>query len=305
MKRIGRKAVVVTITAVLGLGILGTAAFAAFAPSPADTFELVPSLPGVADAPKVGGDKLKTLLDTLVTKGVITQQQEDAILAALQTARTGDRTQAEFLKKALASLFDQSATYLGMTGADLKAKLPGTSLAAIANATPGKSRDALVAYLVNAANEAITKAQSAGTITPDQANTARTAAPKHIASFVDHAYPAGKPRTHVAPHAVVPSLFSFIGDEQRAAREYLGLSEKDLVTAVHSGKSLGEIADSTPGKTRAGLIATLTNTANAKIDEAQKDGKLTADQATQFKAKVADTVTHIVDGKAKAPTKSH
>lgn len=302
MKRFGRKAVAVTVTAVFGLGILGTAAFAAFAPAPVDTFALVPSLPGVTEAPKVGNDKLKALLDTLVTKGVITQQQEDAILTAMQTARTGDKHQADFLKKVLAALFDQSATYLGVTSADLKTKLPGTSLAAIANATPGKSRDALVAYLVNAANDAINKAQTAATITADQAKDARTAVPTHIASFVDHVYPAAKP--NVGPRVAVPSIFAFIGDEQRAARDYLGLSDKDLVAALRSGKSLGEIADSTTGKTRAGLIATLVNTANAKIDQAQKDGKLTAEQATQFKAKVVDTVTQTVDRKAKTPVKS-
>ena len=41
MKLFGRKAAVVAITVVIGLGALGTAAFAAFAPVAADTFTLV------------------------------------------------------------------------------------------------------------------------------------------------------------------------------------------------------------------------------------------------------------------------
>ena len=291
MKLFGRRAVIAAVTAVFGLGLLGTAAFAAFAPAPADTFALVPSLPGapVAEAAK-GGDKLKALLDALVTKGVITQGQEDAIIGAVKDAR-GDKAREDFLRKVLASLFEQSATYLGMQPADLKAKLPGTSLAAIANGTAGKSRDGLVTYLTSAANDAIAKALADKKITQDQADKAKAAAPAHIASFVDHTYMKPQPR------AVVPNIKQFIGEAQRAARDYLGLSDKDLMTALRGGKSLGEIADATAGKSRTGLIATLVNTANAKIDQAVKDSKLTADQAVQLKSKVSDAVTQLVDRK--------
>src|SRR5436853_131546 len=140
MKFIGRRAAIIAVTTVLGLGILGGAALAAFAPVPVDTFSLVPSLPGTPVAAPKDGDKLKALLDGLVARNVITQQQEDAILGAVKDAR-GDKQQSMFLRGVFASLFEQSATYLGMQPADLKAKLPGTSLAAIANATAGKSRD--------------------------------------------------------------------------------------------------------------------------------------------------------------------
>src|SRR5436305_11131504 len=99
MKLIGRRAVIAAVAGIFGLGLLGSVALAALAPSPADTFALVPSLPGapIADAPKGAGDKLKTLLDGLVAKNVITQQQEDAILGALQTARA-DKGQGELLR---------------------------------------------------------------------------------------------------------------------------------------------------------------------------------------------------------------
>src|SRR5438874_4170099 len=105
MKLFGRKAAVVAITAVIGLGALGTAAFAAFAPVATDTFTLVPSLPGTSvAAPKGGGDKLKALLDGLVAKGVITQSQEDAIIAGLQTARGHDKTGEDLVRRVLGSL---------------------------------------------------------------------------------------------------------------------------------------------------------------------------------------------------------
>lgn len=296
MNRIGRRAAVIAVTAIFGLGLMGSAAFAAFAPTPSDTFSLVPSLPGTAVAQTPPQNKLKDVLDGLVQKGIITQQQEDAILAALKDAN-GDRARAELLRKVFAGLFEQSATYLGMQPKDLRAKLPGTSLAAIANATAGKSRDGLVAYLTTAANDAIAKALAAGTITQAQADKATAAVPGHIAKFVDHTWPTPKPR--------LPNVRAFVGDVVSTARDYIGIPQKDLMTQLRSGKSLAEIAVAN-GKTRDGLVSTLMTNANTKIDKAQQEGKLTADQATQLKSKVATEIGTIVDRHAKTPAvKSH
>ncbi len=296
MSRIGRRAAVTAVTAIFGLGLLGSAAFAAFAPTPSDTFSLVPSLPGTAVAQTPPQNKLKDVLDGLVQKGVITQQQEDAILAALKNANGDDKARAELLRKVFAGLFEQSATYLGMQPKDLRAKLPGTSLAAIVNATAGKNRDGLVAYLTTAADDAIAKALAAGTITQAQADKATAAVPDHIAKFVDHTWPTPKPK--------MPNVRAFIGGAMSAARDYIGIPQKDLMTQLRSGKSLAEIAVAN-GKTRDGLVSALTSDANAKIDKAQQDGKLTADQATQLKSKVQDEIGKLVDRKATPAVKSH
>src|SRR4029077_14636364 len=104
------KVVIAIVTGILGLGLLGGAAFAAFAPAPADTFSLVPGLEGAptaAAAPKPGDNRFKAILDALVTKGVITQAQEDAILAAAKDAQ-GDKGRDDFLRRVFASLFDGS-----------------------------------------------------------------------------------------------------------------------------------------------------------------------------------------------------
>ncbi len=297
MRHIGRKALAVTVTAIFGLGLLGTAALAAFAPVSANTASLVPPPPSTAqaEAPK-GASHLKDVLDGLVSKGVITQQQEDAILAALKD-QSGDRQRAELLKKILAGLFDQSASYLGIAPKDLRAKLPGTSLGAIANATAGKSRDGLVTTLVNAANAAIDKAVTDGKITQAQADKAKTAVPAQVAKFVDRVWPTPKPK--------MPSLRAFIGDVMSTSRDYIGISQKDLVAQLRDGKSLGEIATAN-GKTRDGLVAALMTGANAKIDKARQDGKLTADQAAQLRSKVATEIGTIVDKHGKTPAvKSH
>ena len=301
MKMTKGRVAMVAISALLGIGLLGSAAFAAFAPAPSDTFALVPTIPGtaVAEAPKA--DRLKAVLDTLVAKGVITQAQEDAILAAIKES-AGDKDADAFLRQVFKDLFTQSATYLGIAPKDLMAKLPGTSLGAIANATAGKSRDGLVASLVNTADDAIAKALAAGKITQAQADKAKAAVPDHIAKFVDHTWPQPKPRP--APNAKLPNVQSFIGDVFKVTTDYLGIAQRDLMTQLRSGKSLGDIANATTGKSRDGLVAALTNAANDKIDQAYKAQRITADQATALSAKVKDAVTQLVDRKGPAGVKS-
>lgn len=280
MHRIGRKVAIVAMTALIGTGLLGTAAFAAFAPAAGHA-----TLPGTtAQAPKA--DRLKVVLDALVARGVITQAQADAILQALKEERRDDGDHA---KRFFGNLFEQSAAYLEMQPAALKAKLPGTSLAAIADDTRGKSAEGLVRYLTDAVNTAIARALAEGKITQEQADRLTAAAPEHIAKFVRHTWPEHKPRV------AHPNVAGFIGDAVSAAREYLGLSREDLMSALRSGKSLGQIADSTPGKSRDGLIAAITTATNTRIDAAQQAGKLTAEQATALKAKVSEAVAKIVD----------
>jgi trk system potassium uptake protein TrkH len=81
---------------------------------------------------------------------------------------------------------------------------------------------------------------------------------------------------------------------------YLGLTGAEIHTQLSAGKSLGEIAAATAGKTREGLIAGLVQAHNALIDQAVTDGKLTAAQATERKGQVTSRVTEMVDRKGGA-----
>ncbi len=282
MNRIGRKMAMVAMTTLIGIGLLGTAAFAAFAPTVTG-----PASTSTTQAPKA--DRLKAVLDALVARGVITQQQADAILAALKEERRDD---GDLAKRVFSNLLEQSAAYLEMQPAALKAKLPGTSLAAIADDTRGKSAEGLVAYLTEAVNRAIARALADGKITQEQADRLTAAAPEHITKFVRHTWPEHRQRDPRADH---PKDMAFIGDAIGVAREYLGLEREELMSALRSGKSLGQIADGTAGKSRDGLVAAITSAANTRIDTAQQAGKLTVEQATQLKAKVSEAVAKIVD----------
>lgn len=79
-----------------------------------------------------------------------------------------------------------AAAYLGTTVADLETKLrAGQTLAQIANATAGKNRDGLVNALVADATAKIDAAQTAGTITADQATQLKANLATRIAQLVD------------------------------------------------------------------------------------------------------------------------
>lgn len=89
--------------------------------------------------------------------------------------------------RGLAGDADQAAaTYLGTTVADLETKTDaGQSLAAIANATPGKSRDGLISALVADATAKVEQAKTNGTITAAQAATIEAGLSARITARVD------------------------------------------------------------------------------------------------------------------------
>ena len=287
------------LAAALGAGsvaLFGAAALGAFGPDASSNLvsAVAPAASAVMGADRTG-DKLKQLLDGLVQKGVITAQQEEAILAAAKDATIKQVRTAKVVRDFLG----ESATYLGLAPKDLLAKLPGTSLGNIADGTPNKSKAGLVTALSVAANADITKALSEKKITDDRAKTLREGLAAEINTFVDRTWPA-KPAA--AARTVVPNAKAFLGDMLQTARDYLGgATLQDVTAAMRSGKSLGDIANE-KGKGRDGLVAALSLAANSRIDKAVADNKLTADQATALKAKVATEISSFVDRKYPAKT---
>jgi DNA-binding phage protein len=138
----------------------------------------------------------------------------------------------------------------------------------------------------------ITKALTEKKITDEQATKLRDGLAANINTFVDRTWPA-KPAA--APRASVPKVKAFLGDMLETAREYLGgATLREVTAAMRSGKSLGEIANER-GKGRDGLVAALTLAANARIDKAVAENRLTADQAATLKAKVTAEIETFVD----------
>jgi hypothetical protein len=167
--------------------------------------------------------------------------------------------------------FSVAAQYIGITVDQLRTEMGTTkSLADIAVAH-GKTRDGLVAALVTAETANITQ---------------------RIGDLVDHKgapqHGPGGPGGHFG--------FAVRGEPFQAAATYLGISVQDLQTKLHSGQTLAQIAAATSGKSRDGLIAALVQDETAKIDQAVKDNRLTADQATKLKTDIQARIAKLVDG---------
>jgi hypothetical protein len=274
------------------VGMFGAAALGAFGP---DASASVVSAVAPAASTVMGldraGDKLKQILDGLVQKGVITAQQQEAILVAPKQVRVA---------KVVRDFLGESAKYLGLEQRDLVAKLSGTSLGKLADATPNKSKAALVTALSVAANGDITTALADKKITDEQAQKLRGGLAAEINKFVDRTWSA-KPAT---TRTIAPNVKAFLGDMLQISRDYLGgATLQDVNTALRSGKSLGDIANER-GKGRDGLVAALTLAANTRIDKAVAENKITADQAVTLKAKVTAEIASFVDRKYPAKSTS-
>lgn len=92
-----------------------------------------------------------------------------------------------------------------------------------------------------------------------------------------------------------PRLGHFAKVGLSAAADYLGISEQDLFAQLREDNSLAAIADATAGKSRDGLVAALTASAEAKIAGAEANGRITVERAAQMRANLADHIARMVD----------
>jgi hypothetical protein len=171
------------------------------------------------------------------------------------------------------SYFTAAATYIGITEAQLRTELGADkSLAEVAIAH-GKTRDGLIAALVASQQQ-------------------------NIATLVDQKGIGARPNP-ARGFGPGPGGFgrglNVIGDSIAAAATYLGTTTADLTTKMNAGQTLAQIANTTAGKNRDGLVAALIADAKAKIAAAQTAGKITADQATQLNDRIADDIARLVD----------
>jgi hypothetical protein len=84
-----------------------------------------------------------------------------------------------------------------------------------------------------------------------------------------------------------------------AAASYLGMTEAELREALRDS-TLAEIAKD-KGKSVDGLVNALVATQEQRIDQAVKDGRLTKQQAADFKARLNEQVEALVNGEFRGP----
>lgn len=142
-----------------------------------------------------------------------------------------------------------AAGYLGENLATLRGQLrAGKSLAQIASAKGGKSEAGLIAALEKTQSNHVTRAAKR----VEQRVKAQVQAPG-------------------GPHARARVLTL-----RADALKYLGITVSQLRKAERAGKTLAQIANSTPGKSEAGLIEAIVNDRTQQLDAAMNAGRLGA-----------------------------
>ena len=90
------------------------------------------------------------------------------------------------------------------------------------------------------------------------------------------------------------------GARLEAAAEALGMTTEELRTALSEGSTLAEIAEA-EGVALDTLIGALVAEANALLDEAVADGRITEEEAAERREGIEERVTAFVNGEGRGP----
>jgi hypothetical protein len=164
-------------------------------------------------------------------------------------------------KSALAA----ASSYLGLSASQLRGDLrAGKTLGQVAAATPGKSAQGVIDAIV-AARRSRLESQLQGLQV-------------QVAEEVMHGHPA---HARAAARSVIVA--------------YLGLTGPQLRAKLRSGSTLAQIADSTPGRSRAGLVAALVAARERAISAMVTNGMLAPARARVRVARLPQIVGAAVD----------
>jgi hypothetical protein len=149
----------------------------------------------------------------------------------------------------------------------------------------GVSPSALTGALQGAAIDRIEAARAAGRLTQSQADAlkqrVREGRPPLFRS-------AGFGRARLHAGVGRPGVAG-------AASRYLGISPEALLHERQSGKSLAKIAESTPGKSVAGLKAAILRQAKKRLDAGVSRGRITSKQESQLLASLPTRIQALLE----------
>lgn len=172
-----------------------------------------------------------------------------------------------------------AAAYLGVTPKQLRQQLPGTSLAAIANATAGKSAAGLKQAILAALSARLDKGVTAGRITADQKSAALAKAAPRVDKLLARVWPAPalKRLGKFVPKAVAAETGKALNLTRTQLREQAkGKSLNALIT--EKGAS--------PATVKAAVLARL----DTRLDKLVANSRLTQVSADAILAKLGQRV---------------
>ncbi|HUP87477.1 MAG TPA: hypothetical protein VM143_17630 [Acidimicrobiales bacterium] len=211
------------------------------------------------------------------------------------------------------------AKALGLTVAELKTELtPGKSIADVA-AAHGVDLQKVIDSLVADAKVHLAEEVAAGDLTQAEADARAAKLPERITELVNHARPLdgpgdgdhkggpGRPGDGVrkgGPGRPGDGRRDGAKPNLEAAASVLGLSPDELRTELEAGKSLATIAGEhnvAVGKVVEALVAD----ANARLEQAVTDGRLTQAQADERTAHLTERITDLVNHAGRPRDRGH
>jgi urease accessory protein UreF len=194
---------------------------------------------------------------------------------------------------------DAAAKYLGLTNKQLMDKLSsGKSLADVAG-DQNKSVDGLKSAITASVKSDLDSAVKAGKLTQTQENNILGRLSNRLDSLVNRkglappvglGFGIGAQVLRVGPGPLLKNGLD-------SAAKYLGLSDRQLVQKLRSGKSLSDVAGE-QNKSVDGLKSAIKKSVKSSLDNAVKAGKLTQTQENNILGGLNDRLDKLVNGKA-------
>ena len=139
-----------------------------------------------------------------------------------------------------------------------------------------------------------TAAVSAALLTGGVAVATTTILPAYAQGTPTSQVQGGQPATGQGQHATHPRLREAAKAGIKTAADTIGIAPKDLVTELRSGSSIADVArehNVDPQKVIDAYVAK----ADARLDKAVQNGKLTQDKADKLKAKAPELAAKVVN----------
>ena len=247
-------------------------------------------------------------LNAAVKAGRITQAQADAIKKKVERgggpppvfgARLGGPGgpgfffQRRIVGPTVKLAVGAAAKYLGLSPQQLVAKLQsGKSLADVAG-EQNKSVDGLKSAITDGVKAKLDQAVKNGKLSQAQENNLLSRFGNRLDMLVNHKGLGPPPGLRFGGRGPIK-------DGIDASAKYLGLTDKQLMDKLASGKSLADIADE-QNKSVDGLKTAITNSVKSDLDGAVKAGKLTQTQENKLLGNLGSRLDKLVNRKGLLP----
>jgi len=159
----------------------------------------------------------------------------------------------------------------------------------------GVSTDDLKDAMKAAAIDKVDTALADGRLSEDEADALKEriesgdVPPPFFGSFLGPPFDHFPGRPHFGD-----GLHLFFEEKLSAAADYLGLTENELEQKLNGGSSLADVAEA-EGKSDDGLKQALVDDANARIDQAVEEGKITEDEASRLRDGLEERIDAFVE----------